>query len=55
MNTGDAFVGLETGKLFALPFLQKYKIPLTHCRRSKYNVSQEIWPGPPESSDIHKK
>ena len=44
----------DTGNLFASSFLRKDKIPLTHRRRSKYDASQEIRIGDPESSDISK-
>ena len=44
----------DPGNLFASYFLQKYKIPLTHLRISKYYAGQEIRIGTPESSDVRK-
>ena len=43
------------GNLFALYFILKDKIPLDHCRISKYNASQESPIGTPKSSNISKK
>ena len=55
-DTGDGFAGLE--KMIREPFLLHLffgnKIPLTHCRGSKYNYGQEIWIGTPEFSYASK-
>ena len=42
----------DSVNLFASSFLQKDKNPLTPRRISKYNASQEIRNGTPESSDV---
>ena len=47
--------GYSLGRLFSSPFLRKFKISHTPNRNSKYDTREEIWPGPPESSDVRKR
>ena len=44
----------DSGKLFALYFLQKDKIPVTHSNNSKYDADQDERTGTPKYSDVRE-
>ena len=45
----------DPGNFFALPYLRKETLSLTHRRNYNYDAGQEIWIGTPEPRDVREQ